>query len=108
MTFYIKQNDTAPALRATLKDGDGDVINLTDASVRFHMRRVGSTSTTVDNAATTVVPYTSGVVQYDWEAADTVTVGTYHAEFEVTYSDGTIETFPNNSFMTIEVTDDIT
>ena len=52
MSFYIKQNDTAPSLKATLKDGDGNVINLTDASVRFHMRTVGGASSVVDAAAT--------------------------------------------------------
>lgn len=108
MAFYIKQNDTAPAIRATLKDTDAVAIDLTDASVRFHMRRVGSTTTTTDGAAMIVGDATNGIVQYDWEAADTATVDTYHAEFEVTYSDGSIETFPNKSFITVEVTDDIT
>ena len=108
MTFYIKQNDTSPSIRATLKDGDGTVINLTDASVRFHMRTVGGTSTTTDSAASIVSPATGGIVQYDWVAADTDTVGSYQAEFEVTYSDSSIETFPNNGYIRVEITDDIT
>lgn len=108
MTFYVKQNDTAPSIRATLKDSDNTVINLTGATVRFHMRTIGGTTAKVDSAATVVSPATSGVVQYDWVAADTDTVGTYQAEFEVTYSDGTIETFPNNGYIVVEITDDIT
>jgi hypothetical protein len=108
MTFYIKQNDTAPSIRATLKDGDGNVINLTDATVRFHMRTIGGTSTKVDAAATVNSPATAGVVQYDWDAADTDTVGSYQAEFEVTYGDLSVETFPNNGYIRVEITDDIT
>ena len=109
MTFYIKQNDTAPALRAQLKDGDGDGVTLTDATVRFHMRPIGAASTVVDASADVVVSaVATGLVQYDWDAADTATVGIYQGEFEVTYSDGTIETFPNNGYITVEVTDDIT
>lgn len=108
MTFHIKQHDTKPSIKATLKDGDGTVINLTDATVRFHMRKIGATSTTVDAAATVVSPATGGVVQYDWSAADTATIGTYHAEFEVTYGDNSIETFPNNGFISVVVTDDLT
>jgi len=48
MTFYVKQNDTSPAMLATLQDADGNAINLTAASVRFHMRRsaVGRSSLT--------------------------------------------------------------
>lgn len=107
MTFYVKQNDTAPSIRATLKDGDDDAIDLTGASVRFHMRSIGGTSAKVDSAAT-VVTASSGIVQYDWVAADTDTVGTYQAEFEVTYSDTRIETFPNNGYIVVEITDDIT
>lgn len=107
MSFYVKQNDTKPAMRATLKDGDGTVINLTDATVRFHMRVIGATSNTVDAAATVVSPATSGVVQYSWDAADTATIGTYQAEFEVTYGDLSVETFPNTGYIVVEIVDDI-
>lgn len=108
MTFYIKQNDTSPSIRATLKDGDGNVVNLTDASVRFHMRTIGGTTTKVDADASIVSPNTSGIVQYDWAASDTDTVGSYQAEFEVTYGDLSVETFPNNGYIRVEITDDIT
>jgi hypothetical protein len=108
MTFYIKQNDTSPKIRATLKDGDGDVINLEGSNVRFHMREVGGTTTVTDAAATIVSPASGGVVQYAWVVADTDTVGSYQAEFEVEYGDGSIETFPNNGYIRVEITDDIT
>lgn len=106
MTFYIKQNDTSPAMLATLQDADGNAINLTGASVRFHMRTIGSSQTTVD-AAATVVTAASGIVRYAWDAADTATVGSYQAEFEVTYSDASIETFPNDGFIRVKITDDV-
>jgi hypothetical protein len=31
----------------------------------------------------------------------------YSAEFEVTYSDGSIETFPNSDYIRVEIIDDI-
>lgn len=108
MAFYIKQNDTAPALRAILKDGDGEAIDLTDATIRFHMREIGGSTVKVDGVSPAQLPPTSGIVQYDWVAADTDTVGSYQGEFEVTYSDGSIETFPNNGYIRIQITDDIT
>ena len=104
-TFYIKQNDTQPALRAQLKDGDDVPIVLTGSTVRFHMRTL--TGTVVVDAAATIITPANGIVQYNWQAADTATVGSYQAEFEVTYQDTTIETFPNSGYIRIQITDDI-
>lgn len=101
MSFFIKQNDTSPSLLATLKDFDGDAINLTGASVRFHMKDLNGT-VKIDEAMTVPSP-TLGMVRYDWQAGDTDTVGTYYVEFEVTYSDASVETFPNNGNKTISV-----
>lgn len=106
MTFYVKQNDTSPAMLATLQDADGNAVNVTGATVRFHMRAVGSTTVVVDEAAT-IVTDLDGLVRYDWQAADTDTIGSYQAEFEVTYSDGSVETFPNDGYIRVEITDDI-
>lgn len=104
-TFYMKQNDTHPKMLASLKDGDGDPIDLTNASVRFHMRTLSGT--TVVNAVAAIVTAATGLVRYDWQAADTANVGTYQAEFEVTYPDNTVETFPNSGYIRVQITDDI-
>ena len=107
MSFYIKQNDTTPSLRAALQNGSGDAVDLTNATCNFHMRPLGSTTITVD-ASAQIVTEATGIVQYNWIAADTDTIGSYQAEFEVTYPDGTIETFPKNGYIRVEITDDIT
>lgn len=101
MAFNIKQNDTSPSLQATLKDASGTAIALTGASVRFHMKALDGT-VKVD-AAMAITNASGGVVQYNWQTGDTNTVGSYSVEFEVTYSDSTIETFPNNQNLTISV-----
>jgi len=107
MTFYIKQNDTVPSIRAELQNGSGDPIDLLDASARFHMRNIGGNTAVVD-AEAVIINEPSGVVQYNWVAADTAAIGSYQAEFEITYPDGTIETFPNNGYIRVEIIDDIT
>lgn len=106
MTFYVKQNDTSPSMLATLQDAEGNVINLNGATVRFHMRPISSQTVTVDEAAT-IVTALDGLVRYDWKAADTATIGSYQAEFEVTYADTTVETFPNDGYIRVEIISDI-
>ena len=106
MVFYIKQNDTSPSMLATLEDASGNAINLLGASVRFHMSAISSSITKVDASASIVTP-AAGTVQYDWDALDTDTIGSFQAEFEVTYVDGTIETFPNDGYVWVEIIRDI-
>lgn len=101
MAFSIKQNDTSPSLQAALKDAALTPINLTGATVRLHMKSVDGTLK-IDQLMTVVTPL-QGIIQYDWQTGDTDTVGTYYVEFEVTYSDASVETFPNNGNKTISV-----
>ena len=106
MGFKIKQNDTSPLMVATLKDAAGNAIDLTAATVRFHMKRISSTTVKVDGAAT-VLDDDAGRVRYAWQTGDTDTPGTFQGEFEVVYNTGEIETFPNDGFLAIEIIDDI-
>lgn len=104
--FYIKVGDTAPAIEVTCKDSDGDAVDVSGSTVRFHMKARGASSTTVD-AAATIVDGPTGVVKYQWVTADTDTAGDYLAEFEVTYTDGTIESFPNRYDIQVFIRDQI-
>jgi uncharacterized protein YfaS (alpha-2-macroglobulin family) len=88
-----------------LKDADSNPIDLTGANVRFHMKAIGG-AIKVD-AAMTIVDQNNGTVRYDWNTGDTDTVGTYEVEFEVTYSDGAIETFPNKGSLALNVTKEL-
>lgn len=99
MAFTIKQNDTSPAIQATLQDYLGTAINLTGASVRFHMKNLDNL--TVLNKPMAIISAINGTIRYNWEPVDTSVFGTYYAEIEVTYSDLTIETFPNNGSISI-------
>jgi hypothetical protein len=55
------------------------------------------------NEAMTITDADNGVVQYDWQTGDTDTVGIYYVEFQVTYSDSSIETFPNSGNEVVSV-----
>lgn len=106
MSFQIKENDTTPSLRASLLNGDGNAVDLLGTTIRFFMRALGSSAVTIDRSAS-IISQAEGIVQYDWVTGDTASVGFYQAEFQVTYADGNIETFPNGNYIGVEIIDDI-
>ena len=98
-TFHIKQNDTKPSLSVQLLS-DGSAVDLTGAMVKFHMGTIIDAAATIVNAAT-------GNVKYNWAVGDTATAGKFNAEFEVTFSDGTVETFPNDGYLLINIMEEL-
>lgn len=103
-TLSIKRGDTSPGVEYRLgvyADGSGV---LSGASARFLMARPGS-APIVDEAAE--IADVDGVLRYGWATGDTAASGVYRAEFEVTFADGHIETFPSSGWLTITISPDI-
>lgn len=102
--FYIKQNDTSPALDVTFlptRDFTGF------QAVVFNMWLKSDNTVKVNRAAGAAIDASVGNFKYTWAAADTDTAGIYEGEFEITLSDGSIETYPNGEYIEIVITDDI-
>lgn len=104
--FYIKQNDTLPAIVSTLADATYTPVNLTGATVTFSMVSQGGT-VVISKKTATVNNAVGGQVQYAWAAGDTATADVYLAEWEVTFAGGGVETFPNDSSLRIQVTAEV-
>jgi hypothetical protein len=107
MAFIIKQGDTGPSLAANLVTPSQQPADLSGASVLFHMRNARSTTASVLTAAAVVVDAENGQVRYDWQTGDTDVAGDFEAEFQVTYADNTIETFPNSGYVNISIIEQI-
>lgn len=105
-TFVLKQNDTSPAIQAILKNPDGSVINLDGADVCFNMRSSRGEQI-INRALVTVLDATNGLVRYEWIAADTAVSGNYQAEFEITFSNGQVESVPNSESLSIKIIPDL-
>ena len=73
-SFYIKQNDTAPSIEAALKNSNGRVKTMENAStVKFHMNDVYGNAL-VTAGLGTIVNAAKGIVAYEWVAGDTATL----------------------------------
>lgn len=102
----MKRNDTSPAITETLQDEDGNVIDITDSSVKFIMQDPNEDTVKISSSAE-ITDAEGGQVKYDWEEDDTDTAGYYLAEWEVTYSDDSVETFPNSEYISIKIYKDL-
>jgi hypothetical protein len=103
----IKTGDTRP-LVAVLK-ANGAVEPLpAGTTVLFNMkpRHVGQGSTITDGPVEITDP-DGGAVSYQWLPEDVDTPGLHRGEFEVTFGDGTVETFPNGDWLDIEILVDL-
>ncbi len=94
--WNMTQGDTAPLLRLTVKDAAGAAVDVTGSTVKFSMANRSTGRQKVNEGPVTLIDAANGVVEYPWVAGDTDEAGEFQGAFEVTYSGGTIETFPNN------------
>lgn len=98
----IRQNDTKPYILFTCLDPTGAVVNLTGiTSVSFSMRNQ-ATGALITGVAT-VVGAVAGTVAYHWAAADTSVPGWYNGAFRVIFADASLESFPQDHYLTVYV-----
>jgi len=104
--FEIKSGDTSPAIESQLS-ADGSAIDLSGVSeVRFLMNLYGTEVVNDDTSGNvTITDAANGIVKYEWQPGDTDKAKAHKAEWEVEYSDGTIETFPNDGYINISITE---
>jgi len=96
MSLTFVQGDTAPDITAIIHEEDDissviDLVNLTNASVRFQMRRSDDRRYQVNSGAD-ILDAVNGRVSYSWAANDLSVPGTYVVQWEVTYLGGRVQT----------------
>ena len=103
-TFYIKQNDSAPNIKAQLKDAADNNINLSAAeAVYFHMENKTTMELYLEKEAE-IVNAENGIVIYNWDRGDTSEHGTYICEWMVDWGNDIVETFPNDDYNEVVIT----
>lgn len=105
--FFMKRNDTLPQMSAVLRDEQGQPVDLTDATVRFHMKSVDGDTPKIDREGQSVGDPTTGRVTYDWTTEDTDEAGVFFAEWEVSFAGGDQATYPNDGYYVVQVLADL-
>jgi hypothetical protein len=106
VALNMKRNDTRTAIKAILKDHKGVPVNLTGAVVKFAMAKYIKGTILVDREAD-ILDALNGVVCFVFVPEEVTTLGMMKAEFEVTYEDASIETFPNQGYILINFESDL-
>jgi len=108
----IKTGDSGVPLQGVLTDSDGNPADLEGAEVRVLMRRRGDNFQIAADAENLQVgdgeDGTKGRVAYTWAEEDTVTdnAGLYFVEWEVTFQEGEVQTFPSNGWNKVAIVRD--
>lgn len=100
MTLYRRQNDDESPIEDELLDDDGETVPITGfIDVEFHLWKQSDGTVVVDDDTdgnVEVPDAGAGEVTYDFADGDLSDTGAYWYEWQVTFSDGGIETFPND------------
>jgi hypothetical protein len=101
MLIFV-QGDTAPDLLGTIHDADDTEapVDLTDATVRFQMRRADDRKFTI-NAPAEILDAAEGKVRYRWSVNDLSYPGDYVVQWEVTYPDSRVQTTATGNTITV-------
>jgi len=118
-TISLVVGDTLPEVTVTLRDSNKaasgqtldaedpttwDPIDLTGATVRMRIRKVGSSTVTSILTMTVVAPTTDGKATTNFPSGTLSEAGVFEAEVEVTYSGGGKQTV--NDLLKLKIRDD--
>jgi hypothetical protein len=101
----MKIGDTRPKFVTPVLDSDGAAISLSGASAVLNIQLPDQTLVT--KTLTIDSPATNGIVSYQWLIGDLPVIGDYKFEVQVTFGDGTKQTFPPKDYGTISVHADL-
>lgn len=109
--FTIKKGDTHKTLKMYIvrenTDGTYTDVNLTGATAKFYMRERGKRDKKINGTACTINLPATGRLYYTFTASNVDTPGVYEAEVVVTFSDTSIETFPEGENIIVFIKSDV-
>ena len=107
--FTFAQSNRLPSWEKQFLSDDDQPINLTSCTVQLFVRNATDGTVKVNLSAVVITSALEGKVRYDWSAGDATAMvaGIYEARFKITDASGKTLDVPNDTWLTIEVTDPI-
>ena len=108
--FTIKTGDTASDMYATLENSGGTAVDIQNATIQFRLGPISGGSLHIDAAAINAqvgagtLDGSIGDVIYTWGTHVPSTAGLYLGEWEVTFTNGSVQTFPNDGHVLVSIT----
>ena len=107
--FFLRVGDTTSVIRTTLEDSTGAAVNIQNATIKFRVAPINGSGTPVINTAASNdqvgdgTDGSKGKVSFAWTAGTTGVSGLYLGDWQVTHQAGGIQTFPNDSYILINI-----
>lgn len=99
--------DTGPPIRDTLV-ADDDPVDVTGASVEIHITKPDDSEVSDDTDGNVAIEDAGGgQLRYEFQTGDLDQEGRYLYEWEVTFADDTIQTYPSNDERAIWVREEL-
>lgn len=105
MIVERKRGDTKP-VNATLTRAKR-IVPLTGTSIRWLMEPAPGSNGISISSSVQIVDAAKGKVRWSPTAEEVAEAGTYRAEFEVTFGDGVVETFPDGEYIDVVILPDV-
>lgn len=116
--YVINRGDLWPPLKTTLQvknetTGKWEALNLENPkAIKVTLYAVataadGTTTQEIHGVCKIVGTGAEGKIEYEWEAGDTATAGTYRLQFEVEWTGGKPQTVPNGGYKILEIQPDL-
>lgn len=103
MEAVIKQGDTRPLV--AVLTANGKAVDLENTEVAFSMvPKLSGVGTTISlQDAEIEDPPKAGRVAYWWKVDEVSRVGDHRGEFQVTFPNGVVESFPNGEYISVRI-----
>lgn len=109
--FFIKRNDTLPALEVVLIDraclGEKIPFNLSGVTACTFSMSSGNGDMKVMAKTAQITSYTGGTISYSWSEEDTNENGIFYGEFQMFFSDGNKMSIPPIGAISIDIGKDV-